>query len=83
MYMVKQLEDNQSLCANSSVVRIPRCQRGGPGSIPGWRIIIINYYYYDYDYYYYDYYYFSFYCYFYFLFFNFIKYDEKTKIMKK
>lgn len=23
--------------ANSSVVRIPRCQRGGPGSIPGWR----------------------------------------------
>ena len=21
--------------ANSSVVRIPRCQRGGPGSIPG------------------------------------------------
>ena len=76
MYMVKQLEDNQSLCANSSVVRIPRCQRGGPGSIPGWRIIIINYY--DYDYYY-----FSFYYYFYFLFFNFIKYDEKTKIMKK
>ncbi len=29
------------MCANSSVVRIPRCQRGGPGSIPGWRIIDI------------------------------------------
>jgi hypothetical protein len=25
------------------VVRIPRCQRGGPGSIPGWRIIFIIY----------------------------------------
>ena len=27
--------------ANSSVARIPRCQRGGPGSIPGWRKIFI------------------------------------------
>ena len=36
---VRDFDTNMALRANSSTVRIRRCQRCGPGSIPGWRIL--------------------------------------------